>query len=97
MNRLTCPVSVLSLSACVAACAALCIPSQANPAKSKAEATGIRYTVGSPRDISSGLTSGKRQHGPTGIIKETGPASPQLLDSHFNSAVKTPASKHKES
>ena len=36
------------------------------------------YTVVNPRDAASGLPTGKRQHGSITIVKEWGPATPQL-------------------
>lgn len=38
-----------------------------------------RHEVKSPRDVATGLASGKRQHGPITITKEWGAASPQLF------------------
>ncbi len=40
--------------------------------------TGAWYQVRGPRDAASGQASGKRQHKPLTIIKEWGPATPQL-------------------
>jgi type VI secretion system secreted protein Hcp len=42
---------------------------------------GLSYnhSIKSPRDVSTGQASGKRQHGPITITKEWGPASPQLM------------------
>jgi type VI secretion system secreted protein Hcp len=42
---------------------------------------GLAYhhAIKSPRDVATGLASGKRQHGPITITKEWGAASPQLL------------------
>ncbi len=37
------------------------------------------YTVVSPRDAGSGMPTGKRQHGSVTIVKEWGPATPQLM------------------
>jgi hypothetical protein len=39
----------------------------------------VHYTVAGPRDASSGQASGKRMHKPITVVKEWGPASPQLL------------------
>jgi hypothetical protein len=36
------------------------------------------YAVKSPRDVATGMASGKRQHGSITIVKEWGAASPQL-------------------
>jgi len=43
--------------------------------------TGIsfHYAVSSPRDLASGMASGKRQHGPVSFVKEWGAASPQFF------------------
>lgn len=42
---------------------------------------GLRfsYDVKSPRDVASGLATGKRQHGPVVVTKLVGTASPQLF------------------
>lgn len=37
------------------------------------------YEIVSPRDAATGQSAGKRQHKPCSIVKEWGPASPQLL------------------
>lgn len=37
------------------------------------------YTISSPRDVSSGQASGKRMHKPITVVKEWGPATPQLM------------------
>ncbi len=39
----------------------------------------FRYQPAPPRDVASGQSSGKRQHEPIVIVKESGAASPQLL------------------
>jgi type VI secretion system secreted protein Hcp len=41
---------------------------------------GFSYGVQSPRDVSTGQASGKRQHRPVTIYKEWGVASPQLYE-----------------
>jgi type VI secretion system secreted protein Hcp len=43
--------------------------------------TGLSYLhqVSAPRDIATGLPSGRRQHGPITITKEWGASSPQIL------------------
>lgn len=43
--------------------------------------SGLSYdhAIVSPRDIATGLPSGKRQHGPITITKEWGASSPQLF------------------
>jgi type VI secretion system secreted protein Hcp len=38
----------------------------------------FQHDVTSPRDVATGLPSGKRQHGPIKILKKLGAASPQL-------------------
>jgi type VI secretion system secreted protein Hcp len=47
----------------------------------EAKAPGISYQheVSSPRDIATGLASGKRQHKPIVFTKEWGPSSPQFF------------------
>jgi type VI secretion system secreted protein Hcp len=48
------------------------------------------YTVKVPRDATTGLTSGRRQHGPVVVTKEWGAASPQLFQALVsNEALKT--------
>ena len=47
----------------------------------------ISYAIQSPRDIATGLASGKRRHEPIKIIKEWGAASPQFLNSLANNKV----------
>ncbi len=46
-----------------------------------AKIPGLSYdhTIVSPRDVATGMPSGKRQHGPITITKEWGPSSPQLF------------------
>lgn len=39
----------------------------------------VSHEIVSPRDHASGLPTGKRQHGAITIVKEWGPASPQLF------------------
>jgi type VI secretion system secreted protein Hcp len=39
----------------------------------------FHYSVQSPRDVATGLASGKREHKPIVITKEWGAASPQIL------------------
>ncbi len=52
------------------------------------------YQIGvqSPRDT-TGLATGKRQHSPLTITKQTGTSSPQLLDAHWKSENFIPAGK----
>lgn len=47
------------------------------------EVRGWNYEVQAPRDAASGLASGKRQHSPLTITKETDLASPQLLNAKW--------------
>jgi type VI secretion system secreted protein Hcp len=47
--------------------------------KDKFAALGINYSLQSPRDIATGQASGKRQHSPVEVVKEWGPATPQLF------------------
>lgn len=48
-----------------------------------------RHEIVSPRDIASGLASGKRQHGPITITKEWGPSSPMLMKALCSNEVLT--------
>lgn len=48
-----------------------------------------RHAIKSPRDISTGQASGKRQHGPISITKEWGAASPQLFQALCTNEVLT--------
>lgn len=43
--------------------------------------TGLSFAhqIQSPRDVATGLPSGKRQHGPLTFTKEWGPATPQIM------------------
>jgi type VI secretion system Hcp family effector len=45
------------------------------------------YGVKSPRDISTGQASGKRQHNPITITKEWGASSPQLFQALWSNEV----------
>jgi type VI secretion system secreted protein Hcp len=45
------------------------------------------YTVKVPRDASTGLTSGRRQHSPVILTKEWGAASPQLFQALVTNEV----------
>jgi type VI secretion system secreted protein Hcp len=47
--------------------------------KDKAPCIGFEYAVQSPRDVATGLASGKRQHKPLMITKEWGASSPQIF------------------
>jgi type VI secretion system secreted protein Hcp len=47
--------------------------------KSKIEGLAFEYEVKSPRDLTTGQASGKRQHQPITIVKEWGAATPQLF------------------
>ena len=42
------------------------------------------YGVSQPHDVATGKASGKRQHQPVQIVKEWGPASPQLFSALIN-------------
>jgi type VI secretion system secreted protein Hcp len=43
----------------------------------KYEAHDFKYTFRSPRDVASGLASGKRQHGPVKLTRKVAESSPQ--------------------
>lgn len=45
------------------------------------------YSVRAPRDLASGMASGKRQHGPVTFTKEWGAASPQLFQALVTNEV----------
>ncbi|MDQ6887627.1 MAG: type VI secretion system tube protein Hcp [Gemmatimonadota bacterium] len=47
--------------------------------KDKIAGLAFQYEVTSPRDLASGMASGKRQHKPIVFTKEWGAASPQLF------------------
>ncbi len=47
--------------------------------KDKLAGIAFHYNIRSPRDAASGQPSGKRSHGPVQIVKEWGPATPQLF------------------
>lgn len=48
---------------------------------------GFDYEVKSPRDAATGQPSGKRQHQPLTVIKEWGPATPQLFQALVTNEV----------
>ena len=48
-------------------------------AAGKLSAVHFLHEVKSPRDSASGLATGKRMHKPITIVKEWGPATPQLM------------------
>jgi type VI secretion system secreted protein Hcp len=50
---------------------------------------GFSYEIKSPRDAASGMATGKRQHQPIRIIKEWGPASPQIFQACCTNEVLT--------
>lgn len=47
--------------------------------KEKIAGLSYHHAIKSPRDVSTGYASGKRQHGPISITKEWGASSPQLF------------------
>jgi len=47
--------------------------------KEKIPAIGFSHEVTSPRDVATGQSSGKRQHGAITFVKEWGPSSPQIF------------------
>ena len=51
------------------------------------EALSYNYSITSPKDLSTGATTGKRQHQPVVIVKEWGAASPQLFQSVFTNEI----------
>ena len=48
--------------------------------KGKIDMLGFSHAIVSPRDIGSGMASGKRQHSPLKIYKEWGPATVQFFE-----------------
>ncbi|MDQ6887257.1 MAG: type VI secretion system tube protein Hcp [Gemmatimonadota bacterium] len=55
-------------------------------------ATDIAYEVASPRDVASGMASGKRQHKPVTLTAELGDWSVKLYQAHeTNEVIKTVA------
>jgi type VI secretion system secreted protein Hcp len=48
--------------------------------KGKIDMLGFSHSIVSPRDIASGMATGKRQHAPLKIYKEWGPATPQFFE-----------------
>ena len=54
-----------------------------------AEGIAFSYGVTAPRDISTGQSSGKRQHNPIKITKEWGAATPQLFQALRSNEVLT--------
>lgn len=57
--------------------------------KSGAEIHSFQYGVQSPRDISTGQASGKRQHTPIKIVKEWGASTPQIYQALVSNEVLT--------
>jgi type VI secretion system secreted protein Hcp len=47
--------------------------------KDKIQGLSFSYEIKSPRDVSTGQASGKRQHSPIKIVKEWGAATPQIF------------------
>lgn len=45
------------------------------------------YLVKVPRDVATGMVSGKRQHGPVVLTREWGAATPQLFQALFSNEV----------
>ncbi len=55
--------------------------------KNKIEGLAFEWKIQSPRDVATGLPSGKRQHGPIKITKEWGAASPQIFQALVTNEV----------
>lgn len=55
----------------------------------KAKLGGLAYTheIKSPRDIATGMASGKRQHGPITFTKEWGASTPQIFQALVTNEV----------
>jgi type VI secretion system secreted protein Hcp len=49
------------------------------PQAEKMTGLSFKHEITAPRDIATGLPSGKRQHRPISFVKEWGPASPQIM------------------
>jgi len=56
---------------------------------SSIEIHAFQYGVQSPRDVSTGLASGKRQHSPITVTKEWGQATPQIFQALTTNEVLT--------
>ena len=48
---------------------------------------GFHYSVSSPRDVGSGLATGRRNHQPVSFVKEWGAATPQLFQALLTNEV----------
>ena len=59
------------------------------PASNKIRCVGFEYSIQSPRDVSTGQSSLKRQHGSIKIVKEWGASSPLFHNALTNSEVLT--------
>jgi type VI secretion system secreted protein Hcp len=57
--------------------------------KAKAPCISFEYAVTSPRDVATGLASGKRQHKPVIVTKELGASTPQLFQACVTNEVLT--------
>lgn len=55
--------------------------------KDKAPCLQFSYAVQSPRDVATGLASGKRQHQPFVVTKEVGASTPQVFQSCVTNEV----------
>lgn len=55
--------------------------------KDKVACISYGHEITSPRDVATGLASGKRQHGPITITKEWGAASPQFFQALVTNEV----------
>lgn len=55
--------------------------------KDKLTALGFSYGVSSPRDVASGMATGKRQHMPVTFVKKWGAATPQLFQAAVTNEV----------
>ena len=57
--------------------------------RNKIEGLSFAYDLKSPRDLSTGQASGKRQHSPIKIVKGWGAATPQLFQALVTNEVLT--------
>jgi type VI secretion system secreted protein Hcp len=55
--------------------------------KDKIRGLALRYGIKSPRDLTTGQASGRRQHFPIEMLKEVGPSSPQIFHSLVTNEV----------
>lgn len=55
--------------------------------KDKAPCIQLAYGVQSPRDVATGMASGKRQHQPFVVVKEIGASTPQVFQACVTNEV----------